>query len=112
MADYSFKPSWWASVLFVAGFALFNALAVWQLSRAEEKRHLIELRQQHEQEPPIHLIESSSIDPQSMRYRPVMLEGEYDIEHPLLVDTPVHDQLPGYHVLTPLRLDEPGLMCG
>lgn len=104
MADYSFKPSWRASALFVTGFILFIALAMWQLGRAEEKQALIDLRWQQEQEAPLRVTDGDSIDPRLMRYRVVMLEGDYDVEHQFLVDNQIHDQRPGYHVLTPLRL--------
>lgn len=104
VADYSFKPVWWASVLFATGFTLFVALAVWQLGRAQEKRVLIELQQQHQREPPVRLVDGGKIDPWVMRYRPVELEGDYDVNHQFLVDNQLHKQQPGYHVLTPLRL--------
>ena len=104
MSHYSFKPSWFASIVFVGASALFISLSVWQWHRAEEKKVLIEQREQRSREAPMQLKADAGLDLDALRYRPVWLEGDYDAEHQFLLDNQMHGQMPGYHVLTPLQL--------
>lgn len=103
MRDYSFKPGWKASLLFLAAFALFANLGVWQLHRAGEKEALMESREQRGRDAPVRL-HGGEADADELRYRRVEVAGEYDPEHQFLVDNQVHDGQPGYRVLTPLRI--------
>jgi surfeit locus 1 family protein len=101
--DYSFKPGWKASLGFLAVFALFVNLGFWQLHRADEKKALLEAREERGRDGPVQLrgVEARAED---LRYRRVVVAGEYDPDHQFLVDNQVHDQQPGYLVLTPLRI--------
>ena len=44
-------------------------------------------------------------DPQAWRYRRVKLRGSYEPRYQILLDNQVENEVAGYHVLTPLRLD-------
>lgn len=85
-------------------FVLFVNLGLWQLRRADEKTALMAARDLRGQDAPVQLT-STAANPDDLRYRRVVVSGEYDVEHQFLVDNQVHGQQPGYHVLTPLRLD-------
>ncbi|CAI8835302.1 SURF1 family protein [Methylocaldum szegediense] len=103
MRDYSFKPGLTASLIAMTVLPLFISLGVWQLHRADEKTNLIELQQQRMQDEPLILdAEQRSLD--DIRYRRVVVSGEYDVDHQFLLDNQVYQQNPGYHVLTPLRI--------
>lgn len=103
MRDYSFKPGWKASLGFLAIFALFVNLGVWQVHRAGEKQALMESREQRGRDAPVRL-GGAETRAEDLRYRRVMVSGEYDPDHQFLVDNQVHGQQPGYLVLTPLRI--------
>ncbi|WP_240502651.1 SURF1 family protein [Methylocaldum sp. 14B] len=103
MRDYSFKPGLTASLIAIMVLPLFISLGVWQLHRADEKKSLIALHQQRMQDEPLTLgAEEPNLE--DVRYRRVIVSGEYDVEHQFLLDNQVHQQSPGYHVLTPLRI--------
>jgi len=103
LRDYSFKPGLTASLIVIMVLPLFISLGVWQLHRADEKKGLIELQQQRMQDQPLTLgAEAPSLE--DIRYRRVTVSGEYDVDHQFLLDNQVHQQRPGYHVLTPLRI--------
>lgn len=103
MRDYSFKPGLTASLIVMMAVPLFVFLGVWQLHRADEKKALIELQQQRMRDEPLALgAEEPSLD--DVRYRRVIVSGEYDVDHQFLLDNQVHRKSSGYHVLTPLRI--------
>ncbi len=103
MSNYSFKPGWGISTVFLAVFALFVNLGLWQIHRADEKQGLIEARELRGRDEPVRL-DGGVSDPDVLRYRRVAVAGEYDVAHQFLLDNQLHEQRPGYRVLTPLRL--------
>jgi surfeit locus 1 family protein len=99
-------------LLIVAIAAGFVALGVWQLGRHAQLVERNELRSARLAADPTayrELVpvldpdapEGASDDP---RYRPVVVEGTFLPEHEVLLRGRTLDQVPGYHVLTPLRL--------
>ncbi|BBA36499.1 uncharacterized protein sS8_4569 [Methylocaldum marinum] len=103
MRDYSFKPGLTASLITSLAISLFILLGLWQLHRADEKKGLMALHQQRMQDEPLTLgAEEPNLE--DIRYRRVIVSGEYDVEHQFLLDNQVHRQSPGYQVLTPLRI--------
>ena len=105
MKDYNFKPGWKASVLLAVSLLLFVRLGFWQLQRAAEKLALQESRDLRARSAPLRLDGRSGGELDALRFRPVVLSGHYDAEHQFLLDNQTQGQRPGYHVLTPLRLD-------
>lgn len=103
MTHYSFKPGWGWSLVFLVVFALFIRLGMWQVHRADEKKALQEAQEQRVRDEPVALRGDES-SPDDLRYRRVLVAGEYDAAHQFLLDNQVHAQSPGYHVLTPLRI--------
>lgn len=102
--NYSFKPSLWSVLLLALVFPLLLALGTWQLHRADEKTALMALREARMREPPIQLEASTPDSIEDLRYRSVVVEGEYDVAHQFLIDNQMLGQQVGYHVLTPFRL--------
>jgi surfeit locus 1 family protein len=108
MRHYSFKPTGVAVVGIVLALPLFCSLGVWQLNRAAEKRALQAQLASQSVEPPLRLdAPNAGIEPQ--RYRRVAVKGEYDAGHQVLLDNQIHGGKAGYHVLTPLRLEDSDL---
>lgn len=102
--NYSFKPSLGSVLLLAVFFPLFLALGLWQLQRAGEKTALNELREARVAEAPMQLDGATPDSIEDLRYRSVILVGEYDIAHQFLIDNQLEGQQVGYHVLTPFRL--------
>ena len=102
--DYSFYATARAWLLFLGTAGLFVALGFWQLQRADEKVHLNQMRESRAREAPIRLGAAAPDILGEFRYRPVLLDGAFDVEHQFLVDNQLHGQTVGYHVLTPFRI--------
>jgi len=91
----------------LATIALLPALigmGFWQLDRADQKRSLQAEYDRRQTEPPMRLrsvIENDSV----LQYRPVRVRGRYEPEYQFLLDNRVHQGRAGYHVLTPLRIE-------
>lgn len=97
-----FRPAWWAVVLTALGVALFIALGMWQLQRAQLKEG-IESRFEQRLAEPYQALRSVDELP-DVEYRKLRLQGRYDNSRNLLVDNQLHRGRAGYHVLTPLQL--------
>ncbi|HRD66136.1 MAG TPA: SURF1 family protein [Candidatus Competibacter sp.] len=79
-------------------------LGFWQLDRGRQKFELQAAFVERLRQPPVALAEVRVDDPAN-RYRRVTIVGRYDGAHQLLLDNQMCDGRPGYHVLTPLRLE-------
>ncbi len=84
--------------------ALCIRLGFWQQHKAEVKQALQSQLDQRRQEAPVAL-PGTLPDPESWRYRRVVLHGSYDPRYQVLLDNQVEGGVAGYHVLTPLRLE-------
>lgn len=96
------------SLLFAMGLGLFLSLGIWQLHRADEKKALMAARESRGQDTPLRL-DGQQADLEALRYRRVVVAGEYDAAHQFLLDNRMRGQQPGYEVLTPLRIAGSGM---
>ena len=83
--------------------AILIRLGFWQLSRAEEKREWLANQtamMQKELQPIAELLAKNN----ALRYRRVIAEGHYDVQHQILLDNQIHNGKVGYFVLTPFIL--------
>jgi surfeit locus 1 family protein len=96
-----FRPAWWATLATVLLGSVFLAAGFWQLSRAEEKRALLEAfdsgASMEPSAPPLATGETANL-----RYQAVRATGRYDAGRQVLLDARVRDGRAGYEVLTPL----------
>lgn len=88
---------------------LFCALGNWQLGRADEKRVIAERWEQQRRQPPVPLAEVP-LDPETLAYRPVLLEGEFLQGRDFLLDNRIQEGRYGVEVISPLRLNSGGLV--
>jgi surfeit locus 1 family protein len=111
------RPRLWPWHLLVLAVAAgFVALGVWQLDRhgqLQERNALVEERRAAEPRP--YGEATARLDPDAPagaeadpRYRPVVAEGRYAPAHEVLLRGRTLEGVPGYHVLTPLVLDDDG----
>lgn len=101
-----YRPSLFGALVTLAGVALFIALGLWQLQRAEEKRTLLAQAAQGRQSTVEATVQSANAAP---RYQRVRARGRYDSQHQVLLDhMPSPQGRAGYRVLTPLHLEQGG----
>lgn len=83
-------------------------LGTWQLQRADIKRVMLE--QFETGGVPVELQEYLDLDPLELRYRPVRVEGRYLTDRQFLLEGMSKEGRPGLHVLTPLSLENGGVV--
>ena len=102
-AGFFFRPGLWPTLITLLLLPVLVGLGLWQLERAAWKQGLVDAHEASTQLAPVdlgRLIESGEL----AAFRPVMLRGQYDLAHQLLLDNRTYQGHAGYHVLTPLRL--------
>jgi surfeit locus 1 family protein len=101
---YQFKPNLWLTIVTIIVFILFVKLGLWQLSRADEKdaRHI---SLEHYAQQPAVTIPSTLVNLEDYQYRQVEVRGYFNSEHSIFLDNKLHQGVAGYHVLTPLQLE-------
>ena len=79
-------------------------LGFWQLDRAEQKRNVQAEYDVRINESPV-AIGPALQQPAALQYHRVLIAGYYDHNHTVYLDNRVHRGVPGYDVVTPLRLE-------
>jgi surfeit locus 1 family protein len=102
-----FTPRWLVTTLLVvAAVGGMARLGIWQLERLAERRAFNARVQAQVSAPPLDLngpIETGAL--YDMEYRQVIVRGVYAQEQEILMRNQVYQSRPGYHLLTPLRLE-------
>lgn len=104
MINLQFKPSLAGTLATMLCIPLFIHLGMWQYNKAEQKQVLqaqydangAELKQG---------LPADLSDVESMRYQQLVLDGEYLTQYQILLDNQVEGESAGYHVITPLKLN-------
>ncbi|MDE2148547.1 MAG: SURF1 family protein [Gammaproteobacteria bacterium] len=97
---------WWLAL--AGGSAAFAALGMWQIRRGDTERLAIAQLQAERRAAPAPLARGAGLPPQL--FVRATAHGIYDSARQVLVDGQAHDDVPGYDVLTPLRLDDGSLL--
>lgn len=104
------RPVVHAGLLLLAAVlvAMLARLGFWQLARATEKQSQQDSHQQRTAAPPLssRQLQQADATPDELRFRRAEIAGHYDTGHQLLLDNRTQDGVAGYHVYTPLALDE------
>ena len=105
-------PRWIITTLLViAAVAVMARLGFWQLERLEERRAFNARVLAQINAPELSLNgalqygEVTGDQLLTMEYRPVVVTGTYDPTHEILLRNQVRDNLPGYHLITPLSIE-------
>ncbi len=93
----------WGSVIVLLVAATCVRLGIWQLQRLTEKRTRNEATQQRITQPPASLTAISD-DTSGLVFRRVVLDGQYDNAHTIIIAGRSLRGVPGVHVLTPMNL--------
>jgi len=103
LAGFEFRPGLWPTLATLVLLPALVGLGVWQLDRAAWKQGLVDAHEASIQLAPVDLgwlLESGK----PAAFRPVIVHGQYDLAHQVLLDNRLYRGNAGYHVLTPLRL--------
>jgi surfeit locus 1 family protein len=103
-SPHCFRPRLLPTLLALALIALFISFGQWQWNKASVKGNLQTLFDTRSAEPTIQM-PAATADAASMRYRQVFVRGRYEPEFQILIDNRVHREQAGYHVVTPLRIE-------
>jgi surfeit locus 1 family protein len=102
-----FSRRWLLTTLLVfAGSALCARLGIWQLDRLEQRRAFNAHVAAMVALPPIDVNAAGDTDLRAMEFRAVRAEGAYDLENQVAVRNQYHDGELGFHLLTPLVLED------
>jgi len=97
------RPAWLPAMTALF-FALLTAwLGHWQLDRAQQKRDLEARYESMASLPPLNL-STLPTDWQTLLYRRARLSGTFDAPYQIFIDNRIYRDRPGYHVVSPLRV--------
>jgi surfeit locus 1 family protein len=102
---YLFRPSWLGTVVTICCIPLFIKLGLWQYHKAEQKQALQAMYDTYEHAAP-ELLPAVISQPEDWRYRQIKVVGEYVPRYQILLDNQVENDLVGYHVITPLKIQD------
>lgn len=106
-----FGRRWWkATLLVLFAVAVMVRLGIWQLDRLEQRRAFNARVQAQLDQPLLDLnaaLQSGESESElaGMEYREVQVTGEYDPAGEVVLRNQVWENLPGVHLLTPLRIE-------
>lgn len=89
---------------YILAMGILLSLGFWQLARSEQKREYLQTQEQLLQQDALVIDSNTPDDLASLKFRPVSVAGEYDVEHQFLLDNQHVQGKVGYFVLTPLKL--------
>lgn len=101
---WRFAPTLWPTLATAALLALTLSLGNWQRERADTKRALQARYDAALAAAPVR-VGSAPLEREAALHRRLVVEGEFDDAHTILLDNRVVDGVAGYHVLTPLRVE-------
>ena len=109
IANFEFKPAIWPSLAALLLIPLLVSLGVWQLSRAHEKEQRLFEYEQRNSDTTV-LADNNRLFDLTTGYKQVRITGHYLIGQSFLLDNQVQNSRVGYHVFTPLQLDDQRLI--
>ncbi|MDX1657216.1 MAG: SURF1 family protein [Nitriliruptorales bacterium] len=100
-------PRWIVGhVLVVVATVAFVSLGFWQLDRWGEEKALAAQLDERLAQPPVPVTEVAARSIEEIEYLPVSAAGTYLTDDEVLLRSRSHDGRSGYHVVTPLELDD------
>ena len=99
-----FRPEWVPTLVLVAVLAVTLSAARWQLDRAAYKTGLQQQIEAAAEAPPLSLQAGVDGDPARLAWHPIEARGRFDPSRVVFLDNRLRDGVPGYEVLTAMRL--------
>ncbi|NOT16288.1 MAG: SURF1 family protein [Methylotenera sp.] len=104
LADYTLNPSWVGTLTLIICASLFIKLGLWQYNKAILKQEIKSIYEKSLVSEPLNLPEKlESYD--VLRYKKIKTKGYYDTKYQILLDNQVENNVAGFHVLTPLKIE-------
>ncbi len=104
VSGYRFETSLIKVVVMTLLVIAFISLGVWQLNRAEEKQERRDEFLARAELPQV-IVQEELLDTENMEFRSARATGRYLADYQILLDNNVYRGQAGYHVLTPLLLE-------
>lgn len=104
MARYRFKPRLGMTIATIVVMAICIKLGMWQYNKAQDKIAIQQKIDKGLTVQPVGLPEVIHNN-DTWRFKRVQLEGVYAPKYQLLLDNRVNDNVVGYHVLTPMKIN-------
>lgn len=101
-----FSPNWKVTIFTLLLFPVLLKLGFWQLDRAKEKEQIAAELDRQMKAAPLSIDALDLTRPDSLNFRAIRLQGEYDPQRYLLLDNRVVNGRPGYDVLSLFRTDD------
>lgn len=102
-----FSKRWiFSTILAVLGAALCVRLGIWQLDRLDQRRTFNAHVEAMWAAPALQLPADDEQHLEEMEYRAVLVSGEYDFEHEIMLRNQYWNDIYGYHILTPLLMSD------
>ena len=105
IASYHFNPAVFSSLITAGFLYVMMSLGFWQLDRAEFKDTLQQKITERKNLSAVTIAELPASS-ESRRYYPVKFIAEFDDQHSFLLDNITFNGRVGYHVFTPVKVDD------
>lgn len=104
VGHWLWAPGLWPTIATALLLPVLLGLGVWQLHRADYKRHLQAEYDQYQNEPAAPLA-SEMRAVAALQFHRLRVHGWYEGDRQILIDNRIHQGRPGYEVLTPFHID-------
>lgn len=102
-----FRPTFWATVVFLPVFGLLIGLGTWQVQRLDWKNNLIETRTARISAPALNIAAArAATTPESIEYRAITLSGTLRNEYGFRLLNRLYNDTQGAHLVVPMVLDD------
>lgn len=105
ISGWQYKPKLWPTLAAIIVIVIMALLGNWQVSRAQEKEERQERLDQLSQQPAV-TVPTVLVELEDLKYRKVEARGTYITAHTIYLDNKIYKGMAGYHIVTPLKLDE------
>ncbi len=109
MRRYVFQPTLVGALITLVCIPLFIKLGLWQYHKAQQKQAIHEAYDQAKLDEalkfPLGVNDSKATNVDDWKYKKVTVQGVYETKYQFLLDNQVEGNRVGYHVITPLKID-------
>jgi surfeit locus 1 family protein len=102
--NLEFKPTLFGTLITLIIIPIFINLGLWQYHKAMFKQSIQNEFAKNESRGEINLARHLEVS-ESLQYQKIKVFGEYDSRYQLLIDNKVENDKAGFHVVTPLRIE-------
>jgi len=104
LGNYLLRPSWQGLLILMICLPLFIKLGLWQYHKAQLGTEIQSSYNRSLEQDALSLPRNfNNLD--AWKYKKVKIKGHYETEYQILLDNQVENNVAGFHVITPLKLD-------